>query len=373
MDKSFTGDLNQEFELQIGERWYDADGLAELTGNEFTEQEKLALDFCRKWMIGQGTFTVQTSGSTGNPKKISVSRERMKYSAAMTLSALRIEEGSSALLCINAAYIGGIMMLVRAMVGGLKLAVRTPSSTPLSAMEENVTFAAIVPMQLQGILNGPEEDRAVLDRMKAVIVGGAPMDENLEKQTENVTAPVYATFGMTETVSHFALRRINGPGAAPYFTAFEEMELATDERGCLMVKGPVTEEKWVTTNDIIDLQPPGRFRWIGRADNVINSGGVKLHPEKIERKLNTIWVEMGLQEAFFTIGLPDERLGEKLALFIEGKKLTAQILDKLRSEMHRRLDAYEVPRNISFVPEFARTETGKVRRKDTAMALTESR
>jgi O-succinylbenzoic acid--CoA ligase len=117
---------------------------------------------------------------------------------------------------------------------------------------------------------------------------------------------------------------------------------------------------------------PGRFRWLGRADNVVNSGGVKLHPEEIERKLNTVWFAQGLERDYFTLGLRDDKLGEKLVLIVEGEPITAQDLSRIQAEMHKALSPYEVPREIHFVPAFIRTETGKVRRKQTASALKES-
>lgn len=348
---------------------YDADGLADLSEEGLPEQERGALHFCKKWIKGYDSFIVKTSGSTGSPKEIKISNQRMQESAMMTLKALNIQEETTALLCINAVYIGGMMMLVRAMVGGLTLHVRTPSSTPLGGGLPPIGFCAVVPMQLEGILSAGGDGLAALNGMQAVIVGGAPVSDELEEQTQKVAAPLYATFGMTETVSHFALRRINGPGAGGFYTAFEEMDLATDERGCLRVKGTVTDNRWIQTNDIVELIHPGRFRWMGRADNVINSGGVKLHPEEIERKLSGIWFRFAREEAFFTTGLPDDKLGEKLVLLIEGEPFAAQNLSEIQSEMHRVLTPYEVPREIHFVPAFERTETGKVRRKVTAATL----
>ena len=209
-------------------------------GDEF---EREILKFTHNWLSGQQTFTITTSGSTGKPKPIAITREQMKLSAAMTLKALDLHEGDTALLCLNPMYIAGKMMIVRALEANMTLVAVTPTANPLRKLTEaiKIDFTALVPYQLKTVLKEGGKSSLKLNYMKGILLGGGPVDGSLETMVQSVNAPVYATFAMTETVSHFALRRINGPDRSIYFRVLENNRISTDDRGCLCVRGPVTK------------------------------------------------------------------------------------------------------------------------------------
>jgi O-succinylbenzoic acid--CoA ligase len=235
------------------------------------------------------------------------------------------------------------------------------------------------------LLDGPAGYRARLNGMTAILVGGAPVSAALEQQAQALAAPVYHTYGMTETATHIALRRLNGPDASPWFQPLPGVEIDVDARGCLRLKGPMTLDHWLQTNDLVDLaippqQPPqasassddgsrfelhvARFRWLGRWDNVINSGGVKVQVETVEAAAGQAWLALGLAERrFFVAGLPDARLGERVTLLVEGSPLPAAQEAALTAALAQALPAYEAPRQVLYAPRFVETATGKIDRR----------
>ena len=331
-----------------------------------TEQEQAVISFVRQWLNNQQEFMVHTSGSTGVPKQIVVSRKRMQASARLTLQALGIASGDQALLCIHASYIGGKMMLVRALEGNLPLLVVEPSADPLQALPPHAqpVFAALVPLQLQAILQN-ENSLAKLNRMKAVIVGGAPVSPLLEQQVQAVQAPLYSTYGMTETVSHIALRRLNGKNRQNYFTALPQIRLALDARGCLIIDGPVVDEP-VVTNDVVELLADNQFRWLGRADNIINSGGVKVQAERVEAVAEACLSQHQLLTRRLLAGsMADEKLGQKLVLLLEGEPLAASVEQQLLNCLQQELPRYWAPKHIFYLPKFVESSNGKIKRDHT--------
>jgi O-succinylbenzoic acid--CoA ligase len=359
-----------------------------------SENERAALSFCQRWLGGAEEFVVHTSGSTGAPKPITLRREQMLASAQATGEALGLRAGMRALVCLPVRYIAGQMMLVRGLVLGLAMTVVEPAGDPLAGLPDDVTFdfTAVVPLQLQALLDGPPgyEDR--LNRMQAILVGGATVSAALEQQTQALTAPVYHTYGMTETATHIALRRLNGPGASPVFHPLPGVEIAVDDRGCLRVKGPMTLDQWLQTNDLVEIipsnlptplplrgasqppatchLPPRTFRWLGRWDNVINSGGVKVQVEVVEAAVEQAWLALGLAEQrFFVAGVPDERLGEAVTLVIEGAPLATEVEEVLLADISTRLDRFQRPRGAVYRTQLVETATGKIDRQasqDTA-------
>lgn len=335
---------------------------------QYADVYRQVLLFSRAWLGGEQTFYLQTSGSTGVPKPVSISRKQMLASIRGTAIALQLQRGHSSLVCLHPDYIAGMMMLARGWEIGMNMYFVAPCSRPLRYFtpETGFDFLAMVPMQLQQSLEN-QPDRSVLDRCGKVIVGGAAVSAALERATQQTPAAVYATFGMTETVSHVALRRINGKHPETDYELLPDIEARTDERGCLMLCGEVTQNRWITANDIVTFTTPRRFRFEGRADFVINSGGVKIFPEQLEQKIAKLGLTFLEKKRFVVSSLPDMRLGERAVLAIESDRMPEpqHILRVLKNNLER----YHAPQGIFFVPQFPETATGKIDRKKLQATL----
>ena len=293
--------------------------------------------------------TIKTSGSTGAPKKIELKKSHMINSAKATGEFFQLPERTSALLCLPTEYIAGKMMLVRALVLGWHIDVVAISSTPLKSIQKTYDFSAMVPMQLQKSLDH-------IHVIKKLIVGGGAVSVALEEEIQNVPTQIYATYGMTETITHIAIKKLNHfeNTSIRSFQALPNVKLSVDNRSCLVINAPKISDEEIITNDIVNLISPMLFHWKGRYDNVINSGGIKLCPEEIEKKIAPY-----LESRFFIVGIKEEVLGEQLALIIEGKKL------KIEDVIFQGLTKYEIPKKIFFVNKFEETETQKIQRNKT--------
>ncbi len=335
---------------------------------DLTPYEVGVLGFAHKWYAGQNEFVVHSSGSTGKPKSFTLTRQQMQLSAQATGQAIGLQAGDKALVCLFTHFIAGMMMLVRGFELSLHLTVIEPSGNPLADFppDAHFDFTAVVPLQLQNVLTKTPEKRPILDKMKGILVGGAPVGAALHQQLQTVAAPIYHTYGMTETVTHIALRRLNGPQANDYFVPFPEIELGLDERGCLTIAAPVTYGEKLVTNDLADLRPDGTFKWLGRADHTINSGGVKVQIETIEQALDRLLFHFDdarlAHRRFFVGPVPDERLGQKVIAMIEGEILSSQMIETIRTELAKSLSRYEIPREFYFAKQFKETPTGKIDR-----------
>lgn len=328
------------------------------TTSDYTRQ---TLDFCQAWLNQQTHFSIHTSGSTGTPKLIQLSRAQLQKSAKMTGKAIKLKPNHRALVCLNTQYIAGIMMLVRGFELGLQMDVIPPSENPLKSLSNIQTFdfVALVPMQVQAIL-GCSGGTAWLNALHALIIGGAPVNYVLAKQLKTLTSNVYITYGMTETVSHIALRHINAHHRADEYQVLPEVSIRQDARGCIEINSPTTLNEWITTNDLIELIDASHFRWLGRADRVINSGGVKVQVETVEQALDKVMSEQGIHSRFFVAGLPDARLGQQVIVVIEGTTLATHVQDDILQQLAQLLKKYEVPKKMYFVPIFAQTPTAKI-------------
>ncbi|MBI3482279.1 MAG: AMP-binding protein, partial [Bacteroidetes bacterium] len=273
-----------------------------------SEFEKTTLKFCKAWLTGQKEFTINTSGSTGTPKEIRLKRGAMEVSAQMTINALHLKTGDTALVCLDTKYIAGQMMLVRSLVLGMNLIAVEPSANPFDNIDQPIDFTALVPYQLENILNQSPEN---LDSVRCAIIGGAAVSNSLKEKIKKTKCTVYATYGMTETISHVALQKLNGPDLQEYFEALENVRFRVDERGCLCIKANHLDRE-IITNDLVTLISSQKFKWLGRIDNVINSGGIKIIPEKIESVLEKIFDSLQIKKRFFVAGLPDEKLGQRV-------------------------------------------------------------
>lgn len=309
-----------------------------------------------RWFSKDPNFLVQTSGSTGQPKTISLQKEHMGNSARATLKFLNIEEGSQALLCLPIDKIGGIMMFVRAAEANLDLTILEPSSKPFDLLEENVNFAlsAMVPLQISQSL-------AQLQRAGKLIAGGGPLSPRLIRQIIENKAQLWHSYGMTETISHIALRQIS-PVLADAFKVLPGVTISLNEQSCLTISAPAIGVEKLETKDLAQLIGEDQFLWKGRLDNVVLSGGLKLYPEELEQKID-------LSKNFILAGRDNPNLGQELLLIIESE----QPLD----EQHRiaalaRLDRLERPKKILYLKSFIYTSNGKIKRSETlsqALAL----
>ncbi len=312
-------------------------------------------DFIEEWLDPSPEIQLRTSGSTGTPKTITVRKDQLLASAAMTAAYFDFKEGQKALLCLPVHYIAGKMMIVRALHSGLDLICVNPSANPLESLSPGVEidFAAMTPMQLQQV-----KDTPTLAQIRTLLLGGGPVDAVLEHAIRDLPTQIYHGYGMTETFSHIALRKVNGKDASPVFKALKGISLAQDSRGCLVINARLLLEESLTTNDVVELLSPDEFTWKGRFDHVINSGGIKIFPEELEKKLHP-----HLNRRFYFVGVPDETLGQKLILMIEGERMEENELEALQTEMKTHFNKYELPKEIRFLKEFAETESGKVVRK----------
>ena len=348
-----------------------------------TPYEEEALNFCRAWQSDQTEFVLQTSGSTGTPKPITLTRAQLRASAHLTGQALGLQAGDAALVCLNVRYVAGVMMLVRGLELVLPMTVIEPSGNPLAIFDPGKTrfaFTAFVPLQLQTILEQTADKLPILNGMKAILVGGAATSPALERALQRIEAPVFATYGMTETVSHIALRRLNGAERQDWFTALDGVDLGTDGRGCLHITSAATNFVRVQTNDVVEfINPPAagpptvgppaagpaRFRLLGRADRIINSGGVKVQPEQIEPLIEDQLATAGVMGRLFVAGLPDERLGQRIVVFLENFAVHPDQWASVQEAVRQRVGPYAVPKEAITVAEFIETPTGKIDRVRT--------
>ena len=320
-------------------------------------------EFLYEWFDERPYVTGHTSGSTGTPKEIRLHKADMRASARITNHFFGIGKGSVLLLCLSVSYIAGKMMVVRALEAGADLWEIGVSSHPFREEADvcknqitgrKIDLAAMVPLQVEETLK-VEGERAGLMNVRQLIIGGAPVSPRLEQQLQSFPLHCFATYGMTETVSHVALRRLNG---SPEYVAVGEVEFAVDERGCLIIYTPHLKTKKFITNDLVKLTDKRRFQWLGRYDYVINSGGIKFSPEVIEKKIASLF-----SCRFFITSQPDERLGERIVLVVESPESGTEQAELLREKLRRLLSPYEMPKEIFYLPHFYETSSGKVIRK----------
>ncbi|HEX6224700.1 MAG TPA: AMP-binding protein [Chryseolinea sp.] len=323
--------------------------------------------FIKKWFASSGDFIQKTSGSTGPAKEISITRDQMSASAELTAKALGLKAGENSLLCLDPEFIAGKMMLVRTFIVGMKLIAVDPSSNPLNVVPLSVPvdFMAVVPLQLNAILDSESSGR--INSIRNILVGGAALDESIQRKLAKLENPVYATYGMTETISHVALQPVNGPFASEYFTVLPGIKIDIDDRGCLEIYVPFLPEK-IITNDLVEMASAEQFKWLGRVDNVINTGGKKVVPEKLEGQIRQMFDQQDIKNRFLISSRRDPLLGDRVILLIEGelRTISTQIL---KSSLQKILMTHEVPKEIYTNTRFVMTKNGKVNRAETARQI----
>lgn len=310
--------------------------------------------FLEEWFSDSPLMTVQTSGSTGKPKLLTVRKEQMMQSARTTCEVLNLRAGDTALLCMPLAYIAGKMMVVRALVAGLNLIVRTPSGHPLAGVSEKIRFAAMVPLQVYNTFD-VEEELKRLRRVGILIIGGGMINPHFDQKIMSLPGEVYATYGMTETLSHIALCRLNGDHTDRItYYPLPGVKLSISSKGTLKIDAPLVCDEVLTTNDVAEIGSDGGFIVLGRRDTTINSGGIKMQPELMEG-----WLQSALPMPFVFTSIPDERLGEAVVLLVEG----AIDIAALRSLVAVGLPTkYGRPKWIIPVPKVPLTGYGKINR-----------
>lgn len=329
-------------------------------------------DFLSEWNNDSDRVLVHTSGSTGKPKPMMVEKKRMLNSARITCDFLGLNPGDSALLCMSLDYIAGKMVVVRSIERHLHLISVPPSGHPLKDVDEEITFAAMVPMQVYNTLQVPEE-RERLSRIRHLIIGGGAIDAALEQELQSLPGDIaiWSTYGMTETLSHIALRRINGDEASKWYQPFDSVRISQTEEGCLVIDAPQVCAETLVTNDIVEIEPyiynkveKLRFRIKGRKDNVICSGGIKIQIEEVETLLKP-----HLEKPFMLAKKKDEKFGEIAVLLSEDediKKVEVTVRRLLSDESEKSSDhkkyKYWIPKEFRYVEHLPLTETGKPKR-----------
>lgn len=335
--------------------------------------------FVRHWTDASDFVEVRTSGSTGLPKIIKHTKTAMRESATKTNDFLQLKSGMTALLCLSTRNIAGMMMVVRTFERDLNLLTVAPDGHPLKGMAAGtvIDFCAMVPAQVYNSLQVPEE-RRVLESMRHLIIGGAPVSYALHEQLKELPGRVWATFGMTETISHIALRKLNGQDASEEYTLLEGVAMETGDSavigaiGNLIIHAPYLAPEAIVTNDVVEMTGPRTFRWLGRQDHVINSGGFKIFPEMVEEKIAGVMSGLSslagdadhATQRYFIGSIPDEKLGEVPVLVVE-----MPTPDSLLASLAGVLPRHEVPREILFVEKFIETPTGKIIRSATLKKL----
>lgn len=317
--------------------------------------------FGRQWTDASPTLQVHTSGSTGKPKTMEVEKASMRASAESTIQALRLASGHTALLCLPLQYIAGQMMCVRSLVAHFRLQIVAPSTHPYAGLHEAPHFAALTPLQVYESLRVPHE-KALLRRTRCLIIGGGSIPDEMEAQLKSFPHQVWSTYGMTETLSHIALRRLNGPSSSQTYFPLPGVQIRLSETGTLQVFAPKVNPRELTTNDLAEILPDGSFRILGRLDNIICSGGLKFPIEQIEAKLAK------LPCPFQITSTADSRLGSAVTLLFEGHPSQTKALEAF---CRKALPPHQVPRRYIPVPKLPRTQTGKPARAQ-ARELAES-
>ena len=320
--------------------------------------EKVTGDFLIDWLNKEDHLYVTTSGSTGKPKQIKLKKQAMVNSAIATGNFFGLEPGNTALHCLPSHFIAGKMMFIRALVLGLEIDFVEPAAYPAFDYEKTYDFCAMIPLQLKHSIN-------YIHNIKTIIVGGSKVTKPLIEKIKECDAKFYETYGMTETVTHVAVRALESKSGKreQFFNALEHVTFAQDDRKCLVIRAPKLVKETLITNDIVELKSATSFELLGRFDNVVNSGGVKLFPEQIEDKLQPV-----IKQRFIIGGEEDATLGEKLILIVENPTdSTADILKEIQSL--KTLNKFEIPKKIYTIDKFSETVNGKIQRKKTIKAV----
>lgn len=306
--------------------------------------------FIDQWNDDNDFITAHTSGSTGVPKEIKLRKADMICSAKATNLRFGITSESRLVCPLSAGYIAGKMMIVRALLADCELVMEPPSNNPFVKDYGRTDLVAVVPSQCRALM----QNRNAIRSISNLIIGGAPVSKALEQELLCKSWKAFATYGMTETCSHVALRELG----SDVYTAMPGITFQTDDRKCLVINAPDYSFKRLVTNDIVELQSDDSFCWLGRFDNVINSGGIKFHPEQLEKKLEGI-----IPYPFFFRSMPDEKWGQAIEMVVECQQShSTEAVIACTMACKRNLVKEAFPKRITIVPELPRTSNGKLKR-----------
>ncbi len=310
--------------------------------------EKALGDFLMDWINPEVNITLKTSGSTGLPKSITYPKQAMVNSALATGDHFGIEIGDSVLHCLSADFIAGKMMLIRSMILGLEIDIVSPNGNVLEENFKEYDFAAMVPLQV-------ERSMEQLNQIKTLLIGGSAPSKHLLEKLKDKKTNSHITYGMTETLTHIASQSVKSE--SPHFAVLPGVSISTDSRQCLEIKVPYLTDKTIVTNDLVSIEDEKNFTLLGRIDNIINTGGVKVTPEEVERKVSTF-----IDAPFFIGALPDNTFGQKVVLLLETKEKKNYLEAIKQSNV---LSTFEEPKEIYYLDKFIYTENEKIKRKAT--------
>ena len=324
--------------------------------SETPELQAQVQNFLRAWQQDL-PFIFQSSGSTGKPKSFQFTKDQLLTSAKASTKALQLDKHTKALVCLPLTSVGGLLQLARAIHANFELFIDLPTSRPLKNFDTAINFISMVPTQLQQSL---KHEPLKLSGIEKILIGGAPLEENLIEACSNLSISLIQSYGMTETLSHVALRFIGNGVSAP-FKAIEGVHFE-QQQNCLTIHYPALLDAPLYTNDLVNLIDEQHFEWLGRADFAINSGGVKIIPEQLEKTLSSV-----LSHPFFVTSVPDDKWGSVVGLVIEG-----EAVDLGLDWAALGLVAAAVPKKIAFIAQFQRTQTLKIKRQETLANLTDA-
>ena len=325
-----------------------------LSSHNLPDWEVELFNFLMEWFSNSRTILAQTSGSTGEPTTIQLPKQVMVKSAERTIEYFGLKNGNRILLSLPCRYIAGKMMVVRAIVGKMDLITVDPSSEFEGLLNDTFAFGAMVPNQVFKLLEHPS-GMEKLEHIHNLLIGGSAIPATMESQISQLKSRVVSTYGMTETASHIAIRELSGDKRSDGYHCLPGIRVTLSENDCLQIHVPERHEP-LQTNDIAEVLTPTSFRILGRADDVIISGGIKYWPETIEKKLEPL-----MSTRFIISAMPDEKLGEKLVLVIEDTPTDVEWIQQKAAEL---LSSFERPKMVCFLEKFPQTPNGKLRRNE---------
>ena len=330
-----------------------------ITYHTFEQKESIE-DLLEMLQDDSNFISCRTSGSTGIPKLIQFSKKSLRTSAQNSIDYFKLQEKQSATLCISVDFVAGLMMLVRAIISGMHLHVTPVSSFTYNYINFNVDFIALFPKQLDGFINHPKGIQ-ILKKIRNILVGGAPINLNTEKQLISEEITIHHSYGMTETLTHVAIKKTGFKGEDTYHALPGiSFDIKND---CLAIHYPEIRDQKLTTNDIVELIDDSSFKWLGRSDFVINTGGYKISPEELEQKIAGLF-----NLDYMIMGIVDNEFGQKIAIVFKGQ--APQVMSK--KLFPKNIHPYEIPKLYTVLNEFHSTQNGKLDRRMTALKTKES-